>query len=183
MDEATGIEFPFYQGQMYDIFGEPSSRGEFAESYLRTMDFSEFRPYFDHVVDYEGNPWSYRIYGNGCTEDPLRRAFGLIVERGLAQELKAWNGCFNIRPMKGGSRQTSMHAWAVANDFNADTNPFGRRLITDFSPEFIRCFADAGWEWGGLWGHPNFDAMHFQLAWTRDWRGSSNPLAPVPWVA
>ena len=134
------------------------------------------------MVDYEGNPWSYRIYGNGWTEEPLRRAFGFVVERGLAQELKAWNGCFNIRPMKGGSRQTSMHAWAVANDFNADTNPFGRRLITDFSPEFVRCFADAGWEWGGL-GDPNFDAMHFQLAWTRDWRGSSNPLAPVPWVA
>ena len=56
MDEATGIEFPFYQGQMYDIFGEPFTRGEFAESYLRTMDFSEFRPYFAHVVDYEGNP-------------------------------------------------------------------------------------------------------------------------------
>jgi uncharacterized membrane protein YeaQ/YmgE (transglycosylase-associated protein family) len=25
---------------------------------------------------------------------------GLIVSQGLAQELKAWNGCFNIRPGK-----------------------------------------------------------------------------------
>ena len=67
MDEATGIEFPFYQGQMYDIFGEPSSRGEFAEYYLRTMDFSEFSEPFSHVLDYEGNLWSCRIYGNATT--------------------------------------------------------------------------------------------------------------------
>ena len=176
-----GIEFPLYQSQMYDVFGEPSARGEFADSYLRTMDFSEFKPHFDHVVDYEGNPWNYKIYGNANTEAPLRQAFQNVVDAGLAQELKAWNGCFNIRPMKGGSRQLSMHAFGVADDFNADTNPFGRELITDFSPEFVLCFAKAGWEWGGLWGHPNFDAMHFQLAWTRDWRGSSNPLAPTVW--
>ena len=182
IDQKTGIDFPLYQSQLYDIFGEPSETGEFAQSFLRTMDFSEFRPNFDHVVDYEGNSWSYRIYGNYILEAPLRKAVSLIVERGLAHDLKSWDGCFNIRPMKG-SQQTSMHAWGVADDFNATTNPFGLVLITDFSPEFIRCFADAGFEWGGLWGHPNFDAMHFQLAWTRDWRGSSNPLAPVAWEA
>ena len=141
---------------MYDLFGEPDENGEFARDYLRVMDFSEFAEAFANVRDYEGNPWSLRIYGNAYIEDPLRAAFGLVVARGLAGELKTWNGCFNIRPMRG-SRQTSMHAWGVANDFNADTNPFGRRLITDFSPEFVRCFADSGFEWGGLWGHPNFD--------------------------
>lgn len=170
------MDFPIFQSQLYDLFGEPSERGEFAEYYLRTMDFSEFAEAFVHVSDYEGNPWSCRIYGNAYIEAPLRRAFWNIVDRGLAGELHTYDGCFNIRRMKGG-RSLSVHSWGMAVDFNAATNGFGRQ--GDMSPEFIRCFADAGFESGALWRTPDF--MHVQLCWTRDWQGSSNPLAPVPW--
>jgi hypothetical protein len=48
-----------------------------------------------------------------------------------------------------------------------------------FSDELVRCFAEAGFEWGGLWRTP--DGMHFQLPWTQDWRQSANPLRPVPY--
>jgi len=177
IDLKTGIDFPFFQSQLYDIFGEPNE-GQFARDYLRTLDFSEFVDAFAHVLDFEGNPWRGKIYGNFALEAPLRKAFGLLVERGLAGELRTYDGCFNIRRMKGGA-SLSVHSWALAVDFNAAENPFGGAV--SFSNEFIRCFADAGFEAGALW-HTK-DGMHFQLCWTQDWRGSSNPLAPIPWVA
>ena len=188
VDPRTEIDFPFYQNQVLDMFGNPRDPG-FEKSYLRVIDLSEFAESLAHVLDYEGNPWRHRIYGNDALRDPVKRAVGLIVSRGLSGELKTFDGCFNIRPMKSG-RQTSMHAWGLAVDFNQATNPFinseaiarGATLITDFSSEFIACFLESGFEWGGLWKSFK-DAMHFQLPWTGDWTQSQAPLKPVPWVA
>jgi hypothetical protein len=177
IDEKTGMDFPIFQSQLYDLFGQPNE-GQFATSYLRRLDFSEFADAFAHVLDFEGNAWGHKIYGNYVMEDPLRRAFSLLVERGLAGELKTFDGCFNIRSMKGG-RSLSVHSWAMAVDFNAAENPFGG--IVSFSDAFIRCFADAGFEAGALWRRA--DGMHFQLAWTQDWRNSTDPLGPLSWVA
>lgn len=170
---TTGQEFPIFQKDLYELFGDPVEDAD----YLKVLDFSEFSYAFSHVRDFEGRHWKCRIYGHELMADPLRKAFRLIVDRGLFDELKTWDGCFNIRPVKGGSRP-STHSWGLANDFNAATNPFSRELITDLSDEFIKCFAESGFEWGGLWGHPYFDPMHFQLPLTRDWSTSDNPLAP-----
>jgi hypothetical protein len=164
---------PIFQSDLYDIFGTPNE-GQFADDYLRTLDFSEFTDAFSHVLDYEGNPWGHRIYANYIMEEPLRKAFSLIVERGLASELHTYDGCFNIRRMKSGS-SLSVHSWGLAVDFNAAENPFGGSV--NFSDAFIRCFADAGFEAGALWRTK--DGMHFQLPWTQDWQESDNPLAPV----
>jgi len=176
-DPKTEMDFPIFQVQLYALFGAPDE-GQFATNYLRRLDFSEFADAFSHVVDFQGNPWNLKIYGNYVLEDPLRRAFGLLVERSLAGELKTFDGCFNIRRMKAGNR-LSVHSWAMAVDFNAAENPFGG--IVSFSDAFIRCFADAGFEAGALWRRA--DGMHFQLPWTQDWRNSTDPLAPMPWVA
>jgi len=179
LDPKTGIDFPFFQSQVPDIFGTPTG-APFPENYLRTMDFGEFRPHFDHVVDFMGDPWDYRIYGNYILDAPLRRAFGLVVARGLAGELQTFDGCFCIRKMKGGSGY-SMHSWALALDFNALTNPFGG--TPTLSPEFVSCFTECGFEWGGLWRPDEYrDGMHFQIVWIRV-HTDGNPLNPVAWVA
>ena len=177
IDPKTGIDFPFFQSQVQSIFGDPDENGPFARDYLRTMDFTEFADAFAHVKDYEGNPWGHKIYGNYVMEEPLRKALGLVVSRGLAGELHSYDGCFNIRRSKGGGIM-SMHSWGLAVDFNAGTNPFGQE--GDMSPEMIRCFAESGMEWGGLWSTP--DGMHFQIVWVRQ-RTDGNPLNPVAWVA
>lgn len=179
IDQTTGIDFPFYQAQVEDIFGQPDENGSFAENYLRIIDLGEFADSFGHVVDYEGNPWRHRIYGNYILAAPLKRAFGLIVSRGLAGELRTYDGCFNIRRSSSG-RIMSMHSWALAVDLNAGSNPYGGPV--NFSDEFIRCFAESGFEAGALWTTP--DGMHFQIVWTSSkWLTSTNPLRPVPWVA
>ena len=176
IDQKTGIDFPMFQSQVPSIFGQPDENGPFAQNYLRTMDFSEFAPNFDHVVDFEGNPWNYKIYGNYVIEDMLRAALRNVVDRGLAQELHTYDGCFNIRQAKG-ANIPSMHSWALPLDLNAAENPFGGD--PSFSPEFVRCFADVGWEWGGLWLPASVrDGMHFQPCWIKVRTG---PLAPIAW--
>ncbi len=175
IDAKTGIDFPFFQNQVVDIFGDPTGT-PFPETYLRTMDFSEFNEQFAHVRDFMGNSWNCRIYGNYILEDPLRKAFKVLVDQGLASELQTFDGCFNIRKMRGGPGY-SMHSWGLACDFNASSNPFGGD--PSFSEDFVKCFAQASFEWGGLWTPDNLrDGMHFQIVWVRERTG---PLAPVAW--
>jgi hypothetical protein len=180
VDPSTGIDFPIFQSQLSDIFGEPNE-GQFARDYLRTLDLSEYAEAFSHVRDFEGNKWGCKIYTNFAMHGPLKRAFDAIVAQGLAGQLKSYDGSWNIRRMKGGN-SWSVHSWGMAIDFNAATNPFGPELITDFSDEFIKCFTQAGMEWGGSWSG-NKDAMHYQLPWNRDWRNENNRYAPIPWEA
>ena len=177
IDEKTGIDFPFFQSQVVDIFGEPDENGPFAQNYLRTLDLTEYADALGHVLDYDGDPWGHKIYCNFAMHAPLKRAFGFIVSRGLADQLKTYDGSFNIRQSKGGGMM-SMHSWGLAVDFNAGTNPFGQE--GDMSPEMVKCFAESGMEWGGLWSTP--DGMHFQIVWVRQ-RTDGNPLNPVAWVA
>jgi hypothetical protein len=177
IDEKTGIDFPLFQNQLRDVFGEPDEAGPFARNYLTQIDLSEFRNQLGHIAGFLRRGW-FGIYGNYVLEGPLKKALRLLCEKGLAQELQTYDGCFNIRRMKGGS-QMSVHSWALAVDFNAAENPFGGQV--SFSDGLILCFAEAGFEAGALWRTP--DGMHFQLPWTGDWRNSSNPMKPVPYEA
>lgn len=157
------------QNQLTAKFGYPRENA----AYLTIIDLREFAGRLAHVRDFNGNQWSGRIWGHEALAGPLRQAFGLICDRGLAGELKTYDGCFNIRKMKSG-RSYSVHSWGLAVDFNARENPYGGPVR--FSDDLIRCFADAGFEAGALWRTP--DGMHFQLPWTQDWRNSDNPLRP-----
>jgi hypothetical protein len=99
-----------------------------------------------------------RLYCNRDMVKPLSAAFGNIVQRGLVDQLKTWDGCFNIRRKRGGE-SLSLHSWGVAIDVNASWNQFGKPPT--MTSEFVACFTDAGFDWGGLWSKP--DGMHFQL--------------------
>ena len=100
-----------------------------------------------------------KIYCNKDMAKPLAAALANVVNRGLVGQIKSWDGCFNIRK-KRGAGSLSLHSWGLAIDINAATNRFGAR--PSMSPELVKCFTDAGLDWGGAWGKP--DGMHFQLA-------------------
>jgi hypothetical protein len=100
-----------------------------------------------------------RIYCNKDMIKPLGDAFRNLIERGHVDELKTWDGCFNIRK-KRGLASLSLHSWALAIDVNAFEN--GLNQEPKLSQGFVRCFTDAGFDWGGLWKRK--DGMHFQLA-------------------
>ena len=101
-----------------------------------------------------------RIYCNKDMVEPLSKAFHNLIQTGHVNELKTWDGCFNIRK-KRGLASMSLHSWGIAIDVNAFEN--GLNQTPKLSAGFVKCFTDAGFDWGGLWkSRP--DGMHFELA-------------------
>lgn len=99
-----------------------------------------------------------RIYCNKDLIEPLKQAFKNLIKTGYVDELKTWDGCFNIRQMRG-LNAMSLHSWAIAVDLNAYENGLGEE--PKLSEGFVKCFTDSGFEWGGTWKRK--DGMHFQL--------------------
>lgn len=100
-----------------------------------------------------------RIYCNRDMIEPLTRAFINLIQRDYVNELKTWDGCFNIRKKRGLSTM-SLHSWGIAIDVNAAWNGLGKE--PQLCAGFVKCFTDAGFEWGGTWKRK--DGMHFQLS-------------------
>jgi len=100
-----------------------------------------------------------RIYCNKDLIPLLEKAFKNVNDRGISAQIKTWDGCFNIR-RKRGAASMSLHSWGLAIDINAAWNGFGKKPT--MSPELVKCFTDAGLDWGGVWKRA--DGMHFQIA-------------------
>lgn len=99
-----------------------------------------------------------RLYCNKIMVGPLMQAFSNLIERGYVNELKTFDGCFNVRK-KRGLTSLSLHSWGIAIDVNAAWNGLNKTPI--LTAGFVKCFTDAGFDWGGTWTRK--DGMHFQL--------------------
>ena len=119
----------------------------------------KFMVMWDVPTELEHGAIPKRIYCNRDMVAPLTQAFKNVVDRGLAAQIKTYEGCFNIRRKRGGA-SSSLHSWGIAIDINAAWNGFGK--TPTMSKELVKCFTDAGFDWGGSWSKP--DGMHFQLA-------------------
>jgi hypothetical protein len=100
-----------------------------------------------------------KVYCNKDMVVPLSQAFKNLISTEYVKELKTWDGCFQIRKKRGLSSM-SLHSWGIAVDVNASWNALGAQPT--LSKGFVKCFTDAGFEWGGTWTRK--DGMHFQLA-------------------
>ena len=119
----------------------------------------KFMTMWDVPAEVEHGAIPKKIYCNKDIVPLLNQAFKNINDRGLANQVKTWDGCFNIRK-KRGATSMSLHSWGLAIDVNAAWNGFGKKPT--MSPELVKCFTDAGLDWGGIWKKP--DGMHFQIA-------------------
>lgn len=99
-----------------------------------------------------------KLYCNKDMVAPLSQAFKNLIDTGFVKELKTFDGCFNIRK-KRALNSMSLHSWGIAIDVNAAWN--GLNMTPQLSAGFVKCFIDAGFEWGGTWKRK--DGMHFQL--------------------
>lgn len=99
-----------------------------------------------------------KIYMNNLLKAPLERSLRNLIAKNFHREMKTWDGCYIIRNARGLS-SWSLHAWGLAIDVNAATNRLGAKPI--LTNGFVKCFTDAGFDWGGIWKRP--DGMHFQL--------------------
>jgi hypothetical protein len=100
-----------------------------------------------------------RLYCNKDIIVPLSQAFENLLKTGKVSELKTFDGCFNIRK-KRGLNSMSLHSWGLAIDVNAAWNQLGK--TPTLSSEFVKCFTDAGFDWGGNW-KSRVDGMHFEI--------------------
>ena len=106
-----------------------------------------------------GQPITH-LYCNLDMAGALLDALTNLKDRGFSSELKTFDGCLNIRPVRGYTGRLSTHCYGLAIDLNAKENPLGGPIA--LSGGFINCFIDAGFKWGG--GFARVDAMHFQYA-------------------
>jgi len=113
---------------------------------------------FDVPTELEIGLIPKRIYCNKDLVAPLTQAFKNLIATGHVKEIKTWDGCFNIRK-KRGLTSMSLHSWGIAVDINAFENGLGK--TPKLSSGFVKCFTDAGFDWGGTWTRK--DGMHFQL--------------------
>lgn len=135
--------------QCFDKWGDP----------FTTHDEGLYMVMWDVPTELEIGIIPKRIYCNKAMIQPLTKAFKNLIDRGHVNELKTWDGCFNIRK-KRGLASMSLHSWGVAIDVNAAWNGLGK--TPTLSAGFVKCFTDAGFDWGGTWTRK--DGMHFQLA-------------------
>lgn len=108
-----------------------------------------------------GGPTNH-IYCNKDLQPALLIALRNVIDRGLRDQLKTFDGCFKIRDVRGIPGQLSAHAYAGALDVNAATNRLG--TPGDISDELAACFIEAGFTWGKRFRRQ--DPMHFSfLGW------------------
>lgn len=164
MATLTGLDF-------YKKFGHPGKK-KFKDSLI----------IWDVPPELELGFIPKKIYCHPLLTEPLRKSFinlrdrSEIINKPYVNELKTWDGCWNFRPIRGyedkyeklmaacneeaAIKYLSIHSWACAIDLNAATNQLGKKPA--LSKGFVKCFTDAGMEWGGGWQRQ--DGMHFQLA-------------------
>ncbi len=100
-----------------------------------------------------------KIYMHRKMMSAFEGALRLVIVRDLGYMIKSWDGCFNIRNIRGGD-SWSIHSWGLAFDINAKENPLGKQ--PQMKPELVVCFTTFGFTWGGTFRRK--DGMHFQLS-------------------
>lgn len=139
--------------QALNLFGKPGADCE-----------ARFFTYWDIPADINAAipALPNKLYCNKVLVAPLEKALRNLIAQGHAAELKTFDGCYSIRTKKGNAHAYSLHSWAIAIDVNAAWNAWQKPPT--LSPGFVKCFIEAGFEWGGFWSPSNLDGMHFQLA-------------------
>lgn len=105
------------------------------------------------------------IFCNNDIHDPLMKALKAIHDGGMGKMLHTYDGCFNIRMVRGTNNSPSTHSYGLALDLNANENQLGASKGGFYlHPEFVECFKTQGFDWGGDF-HSRKDAMHFSWCW------------------
>lgn len=107
-------------------------------------------------------PWfpQARIYVHRDFKAALIPAFTALQNGGHYREIKTFDGCFNIRHVRGSYSVLSVHSWGAAIDLNAWDNPMA--TAGKWTAAFIRTMQAhriyCGQSWTG-----RKDPMHFAL--------------------
>jgi hypothetical protein len=96
---------------------------------------------------------------------PFHNALNNIVNGKLQDLLLTFDGCFNIRMVRGTNDLFSAHSYGLAIDLNCNTNELGQKTGGMYDQkDLVECFTKEGFDWGGDF-HGRKDPMHFSWAW------------------
>ena len=101
-----------------------------------------------------------KLFVNKDMVQPLLRALAAVGVACPDYKVRTI-GCWSVRYKRTVRGDVSVHAWGLAVDINADTNPLAAELITDMPEAFVSAFEAEGFTWGGKFSGQK-DAMHFQ---------------------
>ena len=130
-------------------FGQPGDESQLVGANVRGLG-----------LKYEGRPVQ-TIRCHRLVAHSLVEILAEIDASPSAWILDQYAGCFNFRPMRGGSRY-SKHAWGIAVDFAPATNGLRTHWprAASMPIEAMEAFARHGWlSAGAFWSR---DAMHFE---------------------
>jgi hypothetical protein len=130
-------------------FGQPGDESQLVAANVRGLG-----------IKYEGKPVQ-TIRCHHLVAGSLVETLTEIAAGPAAWILAEYAGCYNLRPMRGGSRH-SKHAWGIAIDFAPATNGLRTHWPRNATMpiEAMESFAKRGWlAAGAFWSR---DAMHFE---------------------
>jgi hypothetical protein len=106
-----------------------------------------------------------RLYCNKDLIKPLEAVLRELIQNDYANkvgtlddEILTFDGCFNIRLIRGSRTEPSVHSWGLAIDLNAYKNQLGQQVT--FSKEFLQVFRKHGFTCGA--DFKRLDGMHFE---------------------
>ena len=137
-------------------FGEPAVALPYGEDWVRLNPGFLRRHIVTHRVPLLGAVTCHRRM-----IPALRAALAALQRRGLGHLVDAaeYAGCYAPRRIQP-SGTLSLHAWGLAVDLNAASNPVGGRSNQD--PRLVRAMERHGFSWGG--DFPTVpDPMHFEF--------------------
>ena len=100
------------------------------------------------------------IYIHKDFQPKLQVAFARLEQQHLHTEIKTFDGCFNIRLVRGSKSVYSVHSWGCAIDLNAADNPLAS--AGKWSANFISVMVNSNIYCGQNWLGRK-DPMHFAL--------------------
>ncbi len=153
------------QAQLVSKFGNPmipAARKEFEAKWMTMVDLTAY----DDVI----TALPTRIYMNKLVVEPFKAVLDELITTGLYQEIKTYDGCFNVRYQRGSTTRLSRHSWGLAFDFNAAWNPLVkvttppgrdelRKKHVQWSEPFLQVWRDNGFICGADW-LKSLDGMH-----------------------
>lgn len=154
ISDSRAPKRPRSYSEVKSIFGDPLSAGWSSKN----LAFCEVAPTLKAFPVKKGST-ARGFYCHKLLVPIFQKVFEEIVLSGLTDEVKTFDGCFNIRKIRGSSTTMSLHSWAIAIDLNYKGNELGNPS-PEMSADVIAVFKKYGFYWGG-----NFkrrDGMHFE---------------------
>lgn len=137
-----------------EIFGDPLSSGWSSAN----LAFCELAPTLKAFPIKKGTTVR-GFYCHNLLVSVFQKVFEEIMLAGLTDEIKSFDGCFNIRKIRGSSTTMSLHSWAIAIDINYKGNELGN-ASPEMNKDVVKIFEKNGFYWGGNFRRK--DGMHFE---------------------